>query len=95
MAIRVYKPTSPGRRNASVNARTEVTRHQPEKSLLAKLTKTGGRNHTGKITCRHRGGGHKRRYRIIDFRRGKLDMPARVLGIEYDPNRTCHIALLE
>ena len=95
MAIRVYNPTTPGRRNASVNLNAEVTKLKPEKSLLRKLTKTGGRNHTGKITCQHRGGGHKRRYRVIDFRRGKLDMPATVVGIEYDPNRTCHIALVE
>lgn len=95
MAIRVYKPTSNGRRDASVNLNAEVTKHTPEKSLMRKLTKTGGRNHTGKITQQHIGGGHKRRYRVIDFRRGKLDMPAKVIGIEYDPNRTCHIALLE
>lgn len=95
MAIRVYNPTTAGRRNSSVNLNSEVTKLQPEKSLLRKLTKTGGRNHSGKITCQHRGGGHKRRYRVIDFRRGKLDMTATVVGIEYDPNRTCHIALLE
>ena len=95
MAIRIYKPTSPGRRNSSVNLRTEVTKEKPEKSLLRPLKKTGGRNHTGKITVRHRGGGHKRRYRLIDFQRGRLDETATVLGIEYDPNRSCHIALVE
>lgn len=95
MAIRIYKPTSPGRRNASVNLYEEVTKHEPEKTLLKPLKKTGGRNHTGRITVQHRGGGHKRRYRVIDFRRGKLDMPAKVIGIEYDPNRSCNIALLE
>ncbi|MBI1372877.1 MAG: 50S ribosomal protein L2 [Phycisphaera sp.] len=95
MAIRVYNPTSPGRRNASVNLYSEVTKKTPEKTLLKKLTKTGGRNHKGVITVRHRGGGHKRRYRVIDFKRNKLDVPAKVIGIEYDPNRTCNIALLE
>ncbi len=96
MPIRPYKPTSPGRRNASVNANAEVTKHKPEKTLLRPLAKTGGRNHTGKITQRHIGGGHKRRYRLIDFKRtGKLDTPATVVGIEYDPNRTCHIALIQ
>jgi len=95
MAIRVYKPTSPGRRNSSVNLYSEVTKNKPEKSLLRPLKKKGGRNHTGIITVRHRGGGHKRRYRVIDFRRGKLDIEATVIGIEYDPNRSCNIALLE
>ena len=95
MPIRVYKPTTNGRRNASVNMHTEVTKKKPEKSLLKPLKKTGGRNHQGKITVRGRGGGHKRRYRQIDFRRNKDDMNATVIGIEYDPNRSCHIALLE
>jgi large subunit ribosomal protein L2 len=95
MAIRIYKPTSPGRRNASVNLHSEVTKHQPEKSLLQPLKKTGGRNHHGVITQRHIGGGHKRRYRVIDFRRPRHDDRAKVIGIEYDPNRTCNIALLE
>ncbi len=95
MAIRVYKPTTNGRRNASVNLHVEVTKNTPEKSLLKPLKKTGGRNNQGKITVRGRGGGHKRRYRMIDFRRNKDDMTAKVIGIEYDPNRTCHIALLE
>ncbi|MEX0741631.1 MAG: 50S ribosomal protein L2, partial [Phycisphaeraceae bacterium] len=95
MAIRVYKPTSPGRRNSSVNLRSEVTKQKPEKSLLRPIKKTGGRNHTGKITVQHRGGGHKRRYRLIDFQRSRLDDVATVIGIEYDPNRSCNIALVE
>jgi large subunit ribosomal protein L2 len=93
--IRQYKPTTAGRRNSSVNLHAEVTRKAPEKSLLRPLKSTGGRNCQGKITVKGRGGGHKRRYRVIDFRRTKDDEPARVVGIEYDPNRTCHIALLE
>ncbi len=95
MAIRIYKPTTNGRRNASVNLHIEVTKTKPEKSLLRPLKKTGGRNNQGKVTVRGRGGGHKRRYRLIDFKRIKDDMAATVVGIEYDPNRTCHIALLQ
>jgi large subunit ribosomal protein L2 len=95
MAIRIYKPNTAGRRNASVNLNSEVTKKTPEKSLLRPLKKTGGRNNQGKATVKGRGGGHKRRYRVIDFRRIKDDVPAKVIGIEYDPNRTCHIALLE
>jgi len=96
MAIRVYKPTSPGRRNASVNLHKEVTKKRPEKSLLKPLHKTGGRNHHGKITTRGRGGGAKRRYRMIDFkRRDRNGVVGKVAGIEYDPNRTSHIALVE
>ncbi|MDX1564861.1 MAG: 50S ribosomal protein L2, partial [Phycisphaeraceae bacterium] len=95
MAIRVYKPTSPGRRNASVNLYSEVTKTKPEKSLLRPIKKTGGRNHKGVITVQHRGGGHKRRYRVIDFKRARLDEPATVVGIEYDPNRSANIALIE
>ncbi|MHC5005065.1 MAG: 50S ribosomal protein L2, partial [Planctomycetota bacterium] len=95
MGIRIYKPTTNGRRNASVNLHSEVTKTKPEKSLLRPLSKSGGRNNQGKITVRGRGGGHKRRYRAIDFRRTKDDVSAKVVGIEYDPNRTCHIALLE
>jgi large subunit ribosomal protein L2 len=95
MAIRKYKPTTNARRNASVNLHVEVTRKDPEKSLLRPLPRKGGRNNQGKITVRGRGGGHKRRYRVIDFRRTKDDSPATVLGVEYDPNRTCHIALVE
>lgn len=95
MAIRIYKPTTNGRRNMSVNLHVEVTKDTPEKSLLRPIKRKGGRNNQGKITVRGRGGGHKRRYRMIDFRRTKDDQAATVIGIEYDPNRTCHIALLE
>lgn len=95
MPIRVYKPTTNGRRNMSVNLHAEVTKRSPEKSLLSPLKKSGGRNNQGKVTVRGRGGGHKRRYRMIDFRRTKDDMTATVVGIEYDPNRSCHIALVE
>lgn len=94
MAIRIYRPTSNGRRNASVNLHSEVTSSTPEKSLLKPLKKTGGRNAQGKITVRARSGGHKRRYRLIDFGRTKDDVVATVETIEYDPNRTCHIALV-
>ena len=95
MAIQVYKRTSPGRRNSSVNMHVEVTKHTPEKSLLTPKPKKGGRNHHGKITAQHRGGGAKQRYRQIDFKRNMNDVPATVIGIEYDPNRSAHIALLE
>ena len=95
MAIRIYKRITPGRRNASVNLYSEVTKKTPEKSLLVKKTKKGGRNHHGKITVQSRGGGHKQRYRRIDFSRKKIDMDATVVGIEYDPNRTSNIALLQ
>ncbi len=95
MAVRVYKKTSAGRRNASVNLNSEVTKQRPEKSLLRAKPKKGGRNHHGVITCQSVGGGAKQRYRVIDFRRNKLEQPAKVVGVEYDPNRTCHIALLE
>jgi large subunit ribosomal protein L2 len=95
MGIRSYKPTSPGRRDATVSDFAELTRGaEPEKSLLRPLRKTGGRNNQGKITVRHRGGGHKRQYRIIDFRRDKDGVPARVHSIQYDPNRSARIALL-
>ncbi|MDX2116413.1 MAG: 50S ribosomal protein L2 [Planctomycetota bacterium] len=96
MPIRIYKPTSAGRRNASVNAHSEVTKKSPEKSLLAPLPRKSGRNNQGKVVVRGRGGGVKRMYRKIDFRRADRDgIEARVIGIEYDPNRTCHIALVE
>ncbi len=95
MAIRVYNRTSPGRRNASVNSFTEITKATPEKTLLEKITKNGGRNHHGKITVQSRGGGHKRRYRRIDFARKKDGILATVIGIEYDPNRSANIALLQ
>jgi large subunit ribosomal protein L2 len=94
MGIRKYKPTTPGRRGASVSTFEEITRDRPEKSLLAKGRKRAGRNVYGRITARHQGGGHKRRYRIIDFRRNKDGVPARVAHIEYDPNRSARIALL-
>jgi large subunit ribosomal protein L2 len=94
MGIRKYKPTTPGRRGASVSDFVEVTKSRPEKSLLAPAHKTGGRNVYGRVTTRHRGGGHKQRYRIIDFRRIKDGVPAKVAAIEYDPNRTARIALL-
>jgi large subunit ribosomal protein L2 len=94
MAIKIYRPTSAGRRNMTVAAFDEITRSEPERSLLAPLHKKGGRNARGVVTVRHRGGGHKRRYRIIDFRRDKFGIPARVDSIEYDPNRTARIALV-
>ncbi|HLS50315.1 MAG TPA: 50S ribosomal protein L2 [Actinomycetaceae bacterium] len=95
MAIRKYKPTTPGRRGSSVSDFAEITRSTPEKSLLRPLHKTGGRNGHGRITTRHKGGGHKRQYRVIDFRRNDKDgVLATVAHIEYDPNRTAHIALL-
>jgi large subunit ribosomal protein L2 len=94
MALRKYKPTSPGRRFMTVSTFEEVTKKEPEKSLLAPITKKGGRNNMGRITTRHQGGGHKRRYRIIDFKRRKDGVPAKVAAIEYDPNRSARIALL-
>ncbi|MDK6374291.1 50S ribosomal protein L2, partial [Actinotignum timonense] len=95
MGIRKYKPTTPGRRGASVADFAEITRSTPEKSLVRPLKKTGGRNNQGRITTRHKGGGHKRQYRLIDFRRWDKDgVPAKVAHIEYDPNRTARIALL-
>ena len=95
MPIRKYKPTTPGRRGSSVSDFAEITRSQPEKSLLEPLPKKGGRNVHGRITTRHRGGGHKRQYRLIDFKRVDKDgVPAKCAHIEYDPNRTARIALL-
>jgi large subunit ribosomal protein L2 len=94
MPIRRYKPTSPGRRFMTVSDFAEVTKSTPEKALTEKLTKKGGRNNNGRITTRHQGGGHKRQYRIIDFKRRKDDVPAKVAAIEYDPNRSARIALL-
>lgn len=94
MAIKKFKPTSPGLRAMSVSAFEEITRTEPEKSLLAPLTSSGGRNAQGRITSRFRGGGHKRMYRIIDFKRDKDGVPAKVASIEYDPNRSARIALL-
>jgi large subunit ribosomal protein L2 len=94
MAIRKYKPTSPARRSMSVSTFEEITKTKPEKSLVEPLQKHAGRNNRGRITTRHRGGGNKRFYRIIDFKRNKSDIPARVAAIEYDPNRSARIALL-
>ena len=94
MALRNLKPVTPGQRGRSVDTFSDVTRSQPEKSLVAPLKKSGGRNSDGRITSRHRGGGHKRRYRVIDFKRDKVGIPARVASIEYDPNRSARIALL-
>jgi large subunit ribosomal protein L2 len=94
MAIRKVKPTSPGRRFQAYSSFEEITTTKPEKRLLKTLNKTGGRNARGRITCRHRGGGQKRHYRIIDFKRDKIGIPAKVATIEYDPNRSTRIALL-
>jgi large subunit ribosomal protein L2 len=94
MPARRYRPTSAGRRNSSVLTRDSVTKNEPEKKLTAKLHKSGGRNNHGRITTRHIGGGHKRRYRLIDFKRRKDGVPATVAAIEYDPNRSANIALL-
>lgn len=94
MPIKVFKPTSPGRRDMSGQTFEEITRMQPEPSLVTGLRKRAGRNFRGKITVRHRGGGHKRRYRLIDFKRDKFGIPAKVASIEYDPNRSARIALL-
>ena len=94
MAIRVYKPTSPARRFMSVLTFEEITKKEPERSLVTDLRHKAGRNHHGKITVRHQGGGARRKYRIIDFKRNKDGIPATVKAIEYDPNRTCFIALL-
>lgn len=94
MPIKIYRPTSDGRRNASVPTFEEITRTTPERSLLAPITRKGGRNNSGTVTTRHQGGGHKRRYRIIDFKRNKIDVQGRVDSIEYDPNRSARIALI-
>ena len=94
MAIRNYKPTTPGRRKMSTLINSEITKSTPEKSLLTTIKKNGGRNNQGKITVRHHGGGARRKYRIIDFKRNKLNVPGVVASIEYDPNRTANIALI-
>ena len=94
MAIKTYKPTTPGRRKMSTLVNEEITKSTPEKSLLTTIKKNSGRNNQGKITVRHQGGGAKRKYRIIDFRRNKLEVPGTVASIEYDPNRTANIALI-
>ena len=94
MAIKKHKPTTPGRRQLMTSDGKEITRDRPEKSLTTPLNKSGGRNNKGRMTARHRGGGHKRRYRLIDFKRDKVGVPAKIAEIEYDPNRTARIALL-
>ena len=94
MAVKKSKPNTPGQRQRSVSSFDEITKSEPEKSLLAPLKKKGGRNGHGRTTVRHQGGGHKRRYRIIDFKRNKTGIPARVASVEYDPNRSARIALL-
>ncbi len=94
MAVKVYKPTSPGRRGMTSYTFEEITRSAPERTLVRGLRKSGGRNFRGKITVRHRGGGHKRRYRLIDFKRDKFDIPGRVASVEYDPNRSARIAMV-
>ena len=94
MAVKQYKPTSPGRRAMTSSTFEELTKRRPEKSLVVSRPPSGGRNNIGKMTVRHRGGGHKRAYRVIDFRRDKWDIPAKVASIEYDPNRSARIALL-
>lgn len=95
MPIKVYKPTSAGRRGMTGHSFDEITKSKPERSLTEAIRKRGGRNNTGRVTVRHRGGGHRRRYRIIDFKRNKFDVTAQVIAIEYDPNRSARIALLE
>ena len=94
MPVKTVKPTTPGQRQKSVSTFEEITKSKPEKSLVRPLKKSGGRNNKGRITSRRRGGGHKRQYRIIDFKRNKFDIPAKVAAIEYDPNRSARIALL-
>ena len=95
MAVKKFKPTSPARRFMTVSAFDEITKKEPERSLLEPLKKHAGRNSYGRITVRHRGGGNRQKYRVIDFKRNKMDMPATVIGIEYDPNRSANIALLQ
>jgi len=95
MGIKTFRPTTPSRRNMTALTYDEITKSSPEKSLLTTLKKNAGRNNTGKITVRHHGGGQRRKYRIIDFKRNKIDMFATVIGIEYDPNRSANIALIE
>ena len=95
MAVKKFKPTSPARRFMTVSAFDEITKKEPERSLLEPLKQHAGRNSYGRITVRHRGGGNRQKYRVIDFKRNKMDMPATVIGIEYDPNRSANIALLQ
>src|SRR3989304_10401087 len=94
MPVKTYKPTSPGIRFRTTADFSEITKVKPEKSLLAPIKKSGGRNNLGRITKRHTGGGHKKAYRIIDFKRDKTRIPGRVESVEYDPNRSCRIALV-
>lgn len=94
MAVKTFKPVTPGQRYKSVSSFVEITKTEPERSLLQPLSKSGGRNNNGRITTRRRGGGHKRAYRVIDFKRDKLGVPAKVAAVEYDPNRSAFIALL-
>jgi large subunit ribosomal protein L2 len=94
MGLKKFKPTTPSRRFMIITDFSEITKSTPEKSLIQPLKKSGGRNSYGRVTMRHRGGGHKRRYRVIDFKREKFDIPAKVVSIEYDPNRSARIALL-
>jgi large subunit ribosomal protein L2 len=95
MALKTFKPNTPSNRFKQLPAFEEITKHTPERSLTEALRKSGGRNNTGRITCRHIGGGHKRRYRLIDFKRSRRDEAANVVGIEYDPNRSARIALIQ
>ena len=95
MGIKTFKPVTPSLRNTTTLTNDEITKNSPEKGLLTALKKNAGRNNTGKITVRHHGGGNRRKYRVIDFKRNKVDMEATVIGIEYDPNRTANIALIE
>ncbi len=94
MPVRTVKPITPGQRGKTISTFEEITKSKPEKSLTRSLKKSGGRNNMGRVTSRRRGGGHKRKYRIIDFKRDKFDIPAKVAAIEYDPNRSARIALL-
>ena len=95
MPLKTFKPTTPSGRYKQLPSFDEITKSKPEKSLCTPLKRSGGRNNTGRITTRHIGGGHKRHYRLVDFKRNKRDVEATVVGIEYDPNRTCRIALLQ
>ncbi len=95
MPLKTFKPVTPSNRYKEWPSYEEITKTTPEKSLTRPLKKSGGRNNQGRITCRHKGGGHKRKYRLVDFKRNKTDVPASVLSIEYDPNRTCRIALIQ
>lgn len=95
MGIKKFNPTTPGLRHAAISDFEELTKHKPEKNLLVPRRRTGGRNNRGRVTSRHRGGGHKKMTRIIDFRRDKIDMPAKVVAIEYDPNRSARLALVQ